>query len=346
MSLQKTLRFGMIGCGALGIVHTQRLNCISGVEISAVSDPYSSAMDACKNVTLNPEQVRSFNDYREMLKSCELDAVCISSPNPWHVEQLLLSVKSGLHALCEKPLTMNPEEARQAIEASEASDLHVAIGYQSRYRRDSRTLKRILASGEYGNINSVNLFACEDWVTGNLNTWRHDPKLCPAGYFGDANGHQIDLLLWLTGTCAERIEASIQTLGLEVPMLTWGQAVLKSYVSEEDPGDKKHSARHDFPLNFMFDGVAKYWREEISIQTDKADFAIRDTKLYWSNGSAPLALFPESLRSAEDFEDTPDSAFVSLLRGEQPAVSPPRSVLPVMEFTLAALKSAGWNSQT
>ena len=335
----------MIGCGALGIVHTQRLNCISGVEIGAVSDPNSLAMDDCKNVTLYPEQVKSFMDYREMLQNCELDAVCISSPNPWHVEQLLFSLKTGHHVLCEKPLTMIPEEIHYVIEASEASNLNVAIGYQSRYRRDSRALKRALASGEYGNINSVNLFACEDWITGNLNTWRHDPKLCPAGYFGDANGHQIDLLLWLTGSRTIRVEAAIQTFGLEVPMLTWGQATLKNHVAANDSEEKQVSVQHDFPLNFMFDGVAKYWREEISIQTDKADFVMRDTKLLWSDGSAPLAPFPDFLRSAEDIEDTPDSAFVSLLRGEQPSVSPPQSVLPVLEFTLVALKSAGWDLQ-
>lgn len=335
----------MIGCGALGMVHTQRLNCISGVEVGAVSDPNSLAMDACKSVTLYPEQVKSFNDYREMLESRELDAVCISSPNPWHVEQLLFSLKTGHHVLCEKPLTMILEEAHSVIEASEASNLHVAIGYQSRYRRDSRALKRALASGEYGNIHSVNLFACEDWVTGNLNTWRHDPKLCPAGYFGDANGHQIDLLLWLTGSRAERINASIQTLGLEVPMLTWGQANLKKYVVANDTEEMQASVQRDLPLNFMFDGAAKHWREEISIQTDKADFVMRDTKLLWSEGNAPLAPFPDYLRTSEDLEDTPDSAFISLLRGEQSSVSPPRSVLPVLEFTLAVLESAGWNMQ-
>ena len=321
----------MIGCGALGLIHTQRLNAIAGVEIAGVSDPDIEAMTRCKDSALDPENVSDFSDYKTMLKEMQLDAVCISSPNPFHVEQILASLESGCHVLCEKPLTMDREEAKKVGLAATVANKHVAIAYQSRYRRDSRALKRALQSGEWGKINSINLFACEDWMTPNGGTWRHDPKLCPAGYFGDANGHQLDLVCWLSDSYPEQVSASMLTRGTQVPMLTWGTARMKAESSI-------------FPLTFLFDGTATGWREEISIQTEGADFVMRDTRLFWTDGSAPLAHFPESLYHSDDVDDTPDSAFVALLRGEQPAVSPPLSVNPVILFTLMAMES--WKSSS
>ena len=315
----------MIGCGALGLIHTQRLNAMAGVEIVAVSDPNESAMSRCQSSALDPEKVGAFADYREMLSSSKLDAVCISSPNPYHVEQILSSIEAGCHVLCEKPLTLDPEEAQRVTDASKNSNRHVAIAYQSRYRRDSRTLRRALLSGDWGKITSVDLFACEDWMTPNRGTWRHDPALCPAGYFGDANGHQLDLLFWVSDSTPDAVEAFMLNQGTAVPMLTWGTALLASKTGS-------------FPLTFHFNGTARSWREEISIQTEGADFVMRDTRLLWTDGSAPLAPYPDSLLHPEDTDDTPDSAFVGLLKGVQLPVSPPESVIPVLNFTLSALR--------
>ncbi len=321
----------MIGCGALGLIHTQRLNAVAGVEIVGVSDPGAEAMTRCRKSALNPENVREYTDYKTMLKEMELDAVCISSPNPFHVEQILDALETGCHVLCEKPLTMDRDEAKKVSLAAIDAKKQVAIAYQSRYRRDSRALKRALQSGDWGKVNSINLFACEDWMMPNRGTWRHDPELCPAGYFGDANGHQLDLICWLTESYPEQVSASMLLQGTQVPMLTWGSARMNA----------EHST---FPLTFHFDGTARSWREEICIQTEGADFVIRDTRLFWTDGSAHLAHFPESLYHSDDIDDTPDSAFIALLRGEQPNVSPPASVNPVIMFTLMAMES--WKSQS
>ena len=103
----------MIGCGALGLIHTQRLNAIAGVEIVGVCDPSPEAMSRCRDSALDPENVRDFSDCKTMLNELKLDAVCISSPNPFHVEQIIDSLEAGCHALCEKPLTMDLEEAKK-----------------------------------------------------------------------------------------------------------------------------------------------------------------------------------------------------------------------------------------
>ena len=91
--------------------------------------------------------MKEFADYQDLLRNVSLDAISINSPNRWHVEQLLASLDHGLHVLCEKPLSMAPAEVRQVVERTEKAGKVVAIAYQSRYRRDSRILRRALQSG-------------------------------------------------------------------------------------------------------------------------------------------------------------------------------------------------------
>ena len=333
------IRFGIIGCGALGVVHAQRLSALPGVSVTAVSDPDAAGMqrvaDALPADARPPAQ---YADYRDLLQSGDLDAICINSPNRWHVEQLLASLERSLDVLCEKPLTMIPAEVEQVVAATEKSGRTVAIAYQSRYRRDSRILRRALQSGKWGRVTSINIFSCEDWITPNVGTWRHDPARCPGGFFADANGHQLDLLFWLTGMHATSLRATYEKRGTPVPMITWGQARLAP--AGGLPESLSDESRSGVPFNFMFVGDAHHWGEEISIQTEGADFKMRQTRLLWTDGTAPLGPFPESETDPADIEDTPDTAFVTALRTGTAVASPPHTVWPVLTFTLAALEAA------
>ncbi len=331
------LRFGMIGCGALGLVHAQRLHSIPGVQVTALSDPSQTAMQHVTTELASMSPLPQFTDYREMLATVELDAVCISSPNRLHVEQLLAAVEGGLHVLCEKPLSLYPAEVTQVVEATRRGDRVVAIAYQSRYRRDSRLLRQALQSGKWGRISSVSLFSTEDWITPNVGTWRHDPARCPGGFFADANGHQLDLLFWVTNMSATAVHAAIEKRGTPIPIATWGDARL---IPQGAPVPENLK---DAPLlHFNFVGDARRWHEEITIHTERADFVMRDTHLLWSDGSAPLAPFPDDGTLDDSMPTLPDTAFVWALQNNQPVLSAPDSVWPVLNFTREALAVAGY----
>ena len=331
------LRFGLIGCGALGLVHGQRLSAIPGVQIAALSDPSLAAMQHVTNELASTVPLPQFTDYRKMLAETELDAVCISSPNRLHAEQLLAALEHGLHVLCEKPLSLYPIEVTQVIEATRSAARVVAVAYQSRYRRDARILRQALQSGRWGRISSVNIFSSEDWITPNVGTWRHDPARCPGGFFADANGHQLDLLFWVTDLAATDVHATIEQRGTPIPIATWGDARLIPQ------GAPTSSNLQNAPLlNFNFVGDARHWHEEITIHTERADFVMRDTHLLWTDGSDPLGPYPETAMTAEGMPDLPDTAFVWALRHDRSVLSPPESVWPVLHFTREVLAVAGY----
>lgn len=333
------IHFGIIGCGWFGRVHVERLSEIPGVTVAAVCDPDEASAQRLAGLVpahLRPADgvVAVYTDTADLLRHPGLHTVSINSPNPWHVAQLIAALEQGLHVLCEKPLTLIPAEVDQVTAATKQADRLVAIAYQSRYRRDTRLLRRALQSGRWGKITSVSVFASENWVTPNIGTWRHDPARCPAGYFGDANSHQIDLTLWLTASDPTEVRATMETRGTPVPMVTWGEARLKSPLGATEAGA---------PFTFTFVGDARHWREEIMVVTEGADFVLRDTQLLWTAGTGRLAPFTEADLGLETpvVTETPDQAFVAALRGGEPVASAPETVWPVLRFTLAALASAG-----
>lgn len=334
------LRAGIVGCGWFGRVHLERLGEILGVYVTALSDPILESAQALASKAaahqIDPAQgnIATYADPHEFFAHPNLDFVIIASPNKHHVPQIFAALEKGLHVLCEKPLTLIPEEVIQVNNAMKLSGKRVAVAYQSRYRRTARLLKTALDSGKWGKIMTVNIFGSEDWFTPNVGTWRHDPERCPGGYFGDANGHQLDMLFWLTGLQPKEVHATMDTCGTRVPLMTWGQATLNS----------ANNSQPTVPMVFHFVGVARHWREEIVIQTERADFLIRDTVALWTEGSKPFAPLTEAdLGLAEPIlDDTPDSAFVSTLRGQNLIVSEPLSVNPVLNFTLMALSDAGF----
>ncbi len=338
--LTEPLRIGIVGCGALGLAHAERLNAMPSVQVRAVADPDARAVQRVADALSPTTRVEQFTDYRELLHESSLDAVSINSPNLWHVEQLLASLDRGLHVLCEKPLSMAPDEVEQVVRATERTGKIVAIAYQSRYRRDSRILRRALQSGKSGRITSIDVLTCEDWVTPNRGTWRHDPSRCPGGFFADANGHQLDLVFWLTGLQAASIRATIENRGTPVPIVTWGEARLVDQSSGS--AVTSDSSSPGVPFTFTFVGDGKRWREEITIHTEGADFQMHNTRLLWTDGSKEPAPYPDSENDAPagEYGDTPDGAFVAALRGGPSVVSEPHTVWPVLRFTLNALESA------
>ena len=353
-SSEQKIRFGIIGCGWFGRVHVERLTDIPNCQVAALSDLDVGAMQRLTekvSAHLLPEngQIAMYTDYRDLLTSGILDAVVIASPNKWHVEQIVAALEQNLHVLSEKPLSMSPVEVQRVCDAKSTSDRLVAVAYQSRYRRDARALKSALASGKWGKVNSVSVYSCEDWKTNNIGTWRHDPDKCPGGFFGDANSHQLDVIFWLTGLEATWVRATMENRGTPVPLVTWGEARLRETGSARlysTPSPSSEPPAGEIPFTFTFVGDAHFWHEEIYINTDKANFVIRDGQLLFAQNSEPLHPFPDSERDPDTLTlpDSPDLAFVTQLRGGAPVVSTPETVWPVLRFTLAAIQSASSGS--
>ncbi len=73
-----------------------------------------------------------YNDYHELIKSPDIDAVIISTSNDLHGALTIEALNHGKHVLCEKPLSWKEEEIKEIERLSGSEKLILATGFMYR----------------------------------------------------------------------------------------------------------------------------------------------------------------------------------------------------------------------
>src|SRR3569833_340608 len=146
---------------------------------------------------LELEQTR---DWQAAIARTDVDAVVIAFPPPLQREAVLAVATLGKPIICEKPAGMNPAETSTMAVAARKSGLVHAVGYQCRYEPAFRKLKRLVSTGEIGNIERVEV----DWCVGGQPSrtrtwsWRNEASLGGGAPLNFAT-HALDYLRWFCG---------------------------------------------------------------------------------------------------------------------------------------------------
>lgn len=140
---------GVIGCGHWGPNHIRIFSQISGVSVKACSDLDEKRLSAVK---VNYPDIKVFKDYKEVLASKEIDAVCIATPTATHFDLVRQALESGKHVLCEKPLSLKAQECLALKSLAEKEQKVLAVGHIFLFNEGIRCLKQYIQSGELGNI--------------------------------------------------------------------------------------------------------------------------------------------------------------------------------------------------
>ncbi len=150
----KKVRVGIIGCGWIATNHIKAYLNQPDVEIVAGADlvPGKAAAFFEK---YGIEGVKTdYASHKEMLddESLKLDAVSICTYNCQHAEPTIYALKKGVHVLLEKPFTVTLDEAIECMKAEKESGKVLSIGFQPRMDINMQQIKKIVESGELGQI--------------------------------------------------------------------------------------------------------------------------------------------------------------------------------------------------
>ena len=147
----KKLRVGIIGTGGIAHPHMAAYMKFSDVEVVAGCDLVPGKADAFFN-EFGVSGVHTYIDYKEMLDKENLDAVSICTYNRQHACCAIAALERGVNVLLEKPFTVTIEEAADIIKAEKKSGKILSIGFQPRFDANMQMIKKIVESGELGDI--------------------------------------------------------------------------------------------------------------------------------------------------------------------------------------------------
>ncbi len=103
------MRYGVIGTGWIAKSFIDGARMLCGSEFSAV---YSRTVESGNKFASENGIPKVYTDINEFAKS-DFDAAYIASPNRLHYEQSKLLLQNGKHVICEKPITVEPEELEE-----------------------------------------------------------------------------------------------------------------------------------------------------------------------------------------------------------------------------------------
>ncbi|TWE12917.1 Gfo/Idh/MocA family protein [Rudaeicoccus suwonensis] len=143
-----TVRIGMIGPGAMGRSHIERIRRrIAGAEVVAVSD----LDDEHARTVAMQIGAAAYPTSAELIAAADVDAVMICSHGPAHRDDVVAAVDAGKPVFCEKPLAPTASECLDIMDAEQRAGRRlVTVGFMRRFDPGYVQMKDILTSGEIG----------------------------------------------------------------------------------------------------------------------------------------------------------------------------------------------------
>lgn len=317
-----TVRIALVGPGAIGEKHIQALRA-AGADVAAVVGPDSRA---AADFAARHEIASVESDVQSVVSRDDIDAVVISSPSPFHAGQSLVALDAGKHVLCEIPVGLTLEDARDVAAAAERAGRHAMVCHTTRFWAPALELRRMIDDGSFSAKHVIarsTIFRQEnvgwtgverDWVDDVL--WHH-------------GAHLVDTALWLLAEPASVVS------GLRGPDWHGSGKHMDVGMVLATPSGRIASLSLSYHSRVA---VSDY----LVIGEDET-FEIRDGKLWSSSG---VVVGSESVAEVQDAAiGAQDKAFVDAVASETIASPNVVDVLPAMEV-LAAVEERGrrWTS--
>lgn len=143
------IKYGVIGSGWIAEEFVRGAQTVDGTCFAAM---YSRTYEKGKEFAQKFGCEKVYTDLNEFAQS-DIDAVYIASPNSLHYEQSKLMLENGKHVLCEKPITIIPDEFEELFALAQSKKLIYTEAIMMMHSPLKNNLKNAL--GKIGNITSA-----------------------------------------------------------------------------------------------------------------------------------------------------------------------------------------------
>ena len=188
------IKIGVIGYGYWGPNLVRTFAEAQHGTVVAVSD-----LDPKKLATVNKRYpaVKTTNDFQDLLRNPEIDAIAIATPVSTHFEFGMAALKAGKHVWLEKPMTETSLQARKLCDEAAKRNLTVFVDHTFVYTGAVRKMGDVIKSGDLGRVYYY------DSIRVNLGLFQRDVNV-----ISDLAVHDFSILDYLLGEHPVAISAS------------------------------------------------------------------------------------------------------------------------------------------
>ena len=148
----KTIRWGIIGTGAIANKFAEVLNSLDDVELLAVA---SRKQETANAFAREYGVKRAYASYEELAKDSDLDVVYIATPHSEHKENAALCIKNGKAVLCEKAFTLNQEETEYLISLAREHKVFLMEAMWTKFMPTTFQVKKWIEEKRIGKVKHI-----------------------------------------------------------------------------------------------------------------------------------------------------------------------------------------------
>jgi predicted dehydrogenase len=188
--LTVTVRFGLIGAGAMGGIHVRAV-------LDARAELVAIAGGTRAPALASEHGVAAESSPDSLLRRQDIDAVIIATPHTSHMPLTQAAASAGKHVFIEKPMATQLDACDAMIDACRSGGVRLMVAHITRFMEATRVAHDLVRSGAIGDIRMVQAFrlASGDPYVGYQ--WVRDPL--EGGAWLDWGSHGCDIVRWFVG---------------------------------------------------------------------------------------------------------------------------------------------------
>ena len=281
------MRVGIAGVGFMGSTHAAGWAETEAELVGFAAETVQEAEQIAAQYN-----VQIFPDFVTLLSNVDIVDIC--TPTHLHYEMVMQAAEAGKHIICEKPLALTTDQAREAVSYCRKMGVRLFVAHVVRFFPETALAKDVVAKGQIGKPGVIRLTRGSYRPKRPVGNWFLDEDKS-GGILMDLMIHDYDYARWIAGEVESVFAKKISTAFPEAPV-DYGLVILK-----HRSGTLTHVA-----------GAWAYppptFRTHIEIAGDAGLLE------FDSDNTAPV----RELKIKTDDEDAPDVAGISITLSENP----------------------------
>ena len=195
--IRTDIKMGIVGCGRVASRFPSEASVVSGVNVCAA---YDIQTDAAINISRSRQGIEAYSDLQKFYN--EVNAVYIATPHLTHYEYIKQALSKGKHVLCETPLVLNGDEARELYALAESKGIILMEANKTAHCPAFNHLMVMIKSGVIGEVADVEASLSKVW---NDKTLREFDPLQAGGSMYELGSYPLLPIIKLMGTRYENL---------------------------------------------------------------------------------------------------------------------------------------------
>jgi predicted dehydrogenase len=207
------VRMAIVGAGTWGGAHAAIYNEHPGTVPVAICDVDGARAERFAATHRIPEV---YTDHRELLATCDCDAVAVVTPDSLHGDIAVDAASAGKHLLIEKPLATTRDEVFRTVEAIERNHVRAMVDFHNRWSPPFNAIKQLVSTGRYGKAISAHCRLTDKvWVATDMLSW-----VSKSSILWFLGSHSLDTMNWLIDDLPRTVyavkrEGKLKSLGID-----------------------------------------------------------------------------------------------------------------------------------